>query len=278
MFEQGDFNNTEESIEKEMGKFGIDKGIEESIIKKMDNGFDERAIATAKENGISEETLKEIAKQDIFNNFEKRNHKDTLFKAKTYQLDLLNNEQFIELGKERVVLKLSQGDIAGSYEALKDLNIDESFLDTKEAKKGVEDGIQAVLSVDDTDKAIKIQKAFNIDNEFMTDAVKSEIKMRFTDSLVSGAISLQKKFNIPQNFIEETIKEEILSRLSFGNSFVNIASFIEKLEMDISFLNDKKVKDSIKTRINSLGENKGQEVIPDILKKFIAEEGIEEAA
>lgn len=265
-------DSKEEPVEREMGSFGIDKEIEENIIEKMNNGFDERVIAIAKENNVSDETLKEIAKQDILDNFETRNHKDTILKAKYYGIDqdLLKNENFIELGKDRVVLKLSQGDINSAYGVLKDLNIDEKFLDTKEAVRAAEAGIQAVLAVDNIDKAMDIKDTFNIDDAFMEGAVKTEIKIRLLKEkeLTDKAIDLQERFNISQDFMKEAIKEEVLSRLSFGSSLNSIANFVNKLTVDVSFLNDEKIKEAIRARIDGLIEEKGQEKIPDIFKEL----------
>jgi RNA-binding protein YhbY len=268
-FEYNPNESSEESKEKEMGSFGIDKEVEKSIIEKMDNGFDERAIAIAKENGVSEEILREIAKQDIFYNFEKRHHKDTIHLIDIYNIDknLLNNEEFVKLGKERVVLKLSQGDIIAAREVLKDLNIDEKYLETEEAKESAKKGIKNILSLDKIDEVVNIKNIFNIDNAFMDEAIREEIEIRLKDNLIVGADVLQKRFDISKDFMKEAVEKEVLSRLSSGNSLEGIAHFITNMEMDASFLTNEKIKEAIGKRIKSMIGSHGQEKIPDIFKK-----------
>jgi len=262
----------------EIGEFGIDKAIEDKIVNAMAGGYDDMAERIIKENNVSEEVKREIAEKDILSNFGKRNHKDTLRKISFYGINeaILNDNSFVELGKERVNLKLSQGDIRGAYEALSDLKIDEKYLDGEEAIKSVEAGIQNVLSVDDVSKALEIKKAFNISPEVMEGIVKAEIKVRLLNDLVNGAVSLQEKFNISSGAMNEIIKDEILSRLSFGSSLNNIANFVNRLEMDVSFLNDSKIKEALKARIGVLMEEKTREEVPVIFKSFIDEKEVGE--
>jgi hypothetical protein len=265
-FESGDFDN------KEM-EGGEPVSPEVAIEEMLKKGFLESASETAKDGGVSEEKMKEIVMKYVLDNFKDKNHKDILHILQYFNVgeDFLNDETFVELAKDRVVMKLAQGDISVAYEVLKDLNIDEEFLGTAEAVKGAENGIQAVLANDEIGKALEIQKTFNIDNDFMEGAAKAEIKMRLIKELVNSAFSLQEKFNIPQSFMEEAVKDEVLSRLSSGNSLTNIANFIDRLKMDVSFLSDKKVKEALKARIN-LPENNGQELVPSTLKDLIVEE------
>ena len=264
-------NNNEVPAEKEMGSFGIDKKIEEEIMEAMKGGYDDSAARIAKKNNVSEEVERELAKRDILNNFGKRNHRDALDKINFYKIekDFVTSEAFIKLAKERVELKLSQGDVRSAHSVLSDLNIDEKFLESKEAINAAESGIQSVLSVDDVNKAIEIQKAFHIDDSFMEAAAKAEIKMRLLKELINGAISLQEKFNISQDFMDEAIKEEVIARLSFGSSLNNIANFVSKAEMNVSSLDDERIKKALKARIDSLEEEKSQEPIPTIFKELV---------
>jgi hypothetical protein len=259
------------SAEKEIGGFGIDKEVEEEIMKAMEGGYDDSAARIARKNNVSEEVARELAKQDILNNFGKRNHRDALDKISFYKIenDFMNSEAFVELAKERVKLKLSQGDVRSAQNVLSDLNIDGKFLESEGAVKAAESGIQSVLSVDDVNKAIEIQKAFNIDDGFMEAAAKAEIKMRLLKELINGAISLQEKFNISQDFMDEAIKEEIIARLSFGSSLNNIANFVSKAEINVSSLDDERIKKALKARIDSLEEAKSQEPIPTIFKELV---------
>lgn len=244
---------------------------EEDFEQKLKGGFLDGATKIAKDNNISEEKVKEMVENHVLNNFTKINHKDILYMLNHFEIgeDFLNDERFVELAKDRVALKLSQGEINNAYEALGDLNINKEFLESEQAKKAAETGIQSILSLDNVDNAIEVQETFNLDDDFMSGAVKAEIKMRFVKDLVNGAISLQKKFNIPEDFMKETVKEEILARLSFGDSLSSIANLIGKLEMDVSFLSDQKVKEALKDRIKDLVNNPNQEKIPAIFQELI---------
>jgi hypothetical protein len=203
--------------------------------------------------------------------FGERNHKDTLNILEHFNLKekFLNNKEFIKLGKERVELKLSQGNIDKANEVLEDLGIDKEFLKSEEAKKAAETGIKNILASDKTDEAIEAQKMFNIDDSFMKSAVKDEIKVRLRDDLVTGAVSLQKKFGITPEFINDTVKEEVLTRLSSGKSLNNIANLVSKLDGDVTFLNDPKIKEAVKARIDEMMEMEasGREKIPEIFNK-----------
>lgn len=271
-FKPGEQLNNEGTEQKKQAEnLENEYGFEEDFEEKLRNGFLDNATKIAEKNNISEDKVREIVESYVLDNFTKINHKDILYMLDHFKIgeDFLNDERFIELAKDRVALKLSQGEIDNAYEALGDLNINKEFLESEQAKKAVEIGIQSILSLDNIDKAIETQKTFNIDDSFMDSAVKAEIKMRFVKDLVNGATSLQKKFNIPDDFMKETVKDEILARLSFGDSLSNIANFISKLEMDVSFLSDQKVKEAFKTRINDLVNNPYQEKIPVELQRFI---------
>jgi hypothetical protein len=241
------------------------------IITKLDKGFLDSAEDVAKEKNIDKGTLELLVKENVLDNFAKRNHKDTLNALEHFNLvkDFLNNKEFVKLGKERVELKLSQGNIEGANEVLDDLHIDKEFLKGEEAKKAAESGIKNILAGDKTDKAIEVQKMFNIDDSVMEGAVKNEIKVRLKDNLVVGAVSLQEKFGIPSEFINDAVKEEVLTRLSSGNSLNSIASLVEKLNMDVTFLNDPKIKEAVKARIDEMMEmeSSGREKIPEIFNK-----------
>ncbi|MFZ2390477.1 MAG: hypothetical protein WAW15_01495 [Minisyncoccales bacterium] len=243
----------------------------EVIKAKLSGGYLESVEKIAEENNINEGIVKELVREDILDNFAKRHHKDTLNTLEHFKIgkDFLNNKELVKLGKERVELKLSQGNIEGANEVLEDLNIDKEFLKGEEAKKAAETGIKNILASDKTDKAIEVQKMFNIDDSFMNSAVKDEIKVRLKDNLVVGAVSLQEKFNIPQEFINDAVKEEVLARFSAGSSLGSIASFIEKLNMDIAFLGDPRIKEATKIRIKEMTESeiRGQEKIPEIFKE-----------
>jgi hypothetical protein len=244
----------------------------EVIKAKLSGGYLESVEKIAEENNINEGVVKELVREDILDNFAKRHHKDTLNTLEHFKVgaDFLNNKEFVELGKERVELKLSQGNIEAANEVLEDLNIDKKFLESEEAKKAAETGIKNILAADKTDKAIEVQKMFNIDDSFMDNAVKDEIKVRLKDNLVVGAISLQDKFNIPPEFINDAVKEEVLSRFAAGSSLGSIASFVEKLSMDVAFLSDPKIKEAVKARVREMAESeiRGQEKIPEIFKEI----------
>lgn len=243
----------------------------EAIKAKLSGGYLESVEKIAEENNIDEETVRQLVEKDVIDNFERRHHMDTLNTLKHFEIgeDFLNNKEFVELGKKRVELKLSQGNIEGADEVLEDLKIDKKFLESEEAKKAAETGIKNILAADKTDKAIEVQKMFNIDDSFMKSAAKDEIKVRLKDNLVTGAVSLQNKFDIPQEFINDAVKEEVLSRFAAGVSLGSIASFIEKLNMDVSFLSDPKIKEATKARIKEMTESeiRGQEKIPEIFKE-----------
>ncbi|MFZ3057464.1 MAG: hypothetical protein WA092_00195 [Minisyncoccales bacterium] len=243
----------------------------EAIKDKLSGGYLESVEKIAEENNINEGVVKELVREGVLDDFGKRHHKDTLDILERFKIgkDFLKNKDFVRLGKERVELKLSQGNIDAANEVLEDLNIDKEFLKGEEAKKAAETGIKNILAGDKTDKAIEVQKMFNIDDSFMNGAVEDEIKVRLKDNLVVGAVSLQKKFNIPQEFINDAVKEEVLARFSAGSSLGSIASFIEKLNMDIAFLGDPKIKEATKIRIKEMTESeiRGQEKIPEIFKE-----------
>lgn len=254
----------EEELNKEetgQEKYDPKKEIEDYLQK----GFLGMAKGVAEKNNISEESFKELVREDIFANFTERNHKDTLNTMKSFFSDeeikgFLNDEKFINLGKDRVGLKLSRGDIDGANEVLNDLNIDEKFLETEEAKKAAETGIRNILALDEIDKAREVQKMFNIDKSFMDSAVKDEIKIRLKNDLGNGAVSLQKTFDISPEFIKEAVKEEILSRLSTGKSFVNIKKLIDDLNIDISsLLKDEEVEKLVGSQIDSIVKDKEKE-------------------
>ncbi len=262
-----------EGIEQEKQAENIENEYdpEKDFENKLGGGFLDNATRIAEENNISEEKVKEMVENHILDNFIKINHKDILYMLDHFNIgeDFLNDERFIELAKDRVVLKLSQGEINNAYEVLEELNVNKEFLESEQAKKAAETGIQSILSLDNIDKAVEVQKTFNIDDAFMSGAVKAEIKMRLVKDLINGATSLQKKFNIPEDFMKEAIKEEVLARLSFGDSLSSIANLISKIEIDASFLNDSKVKEALKNRIDESIENNVQEKIPDVFQKII---------
>lgn len=266
--------NFEQPPEEQFNKNGAEQenyDPKEEIIAKLDKGFLDSAEDIAEKNNIDKGTLEMLVRENILDKFAETNHKDILHTLERFKIgeDFLNNKDFIRLGKERVELKLSQGNIDGANEVLDDLKIDKNFLDSEEAKKAAETGIQSILSMDDIKKAEEVQKMFNIDDSFMNSAVKNEIKIRLKNDLVGGAVSLQEKFSIPQEFINETVKEEVLTRLSSGKSLNNVANLISKLDMDVTFLNDPKIKEAVKTRIDEMMEieSSGRERIPEIFNK-----------
>lgn len=266
--------NFEQPPEEQLNKEGAEQenyDPKEEIITKLDKGFLDSAEDIAEKNNIDKETLKMLVRENILYKFGEINHKDILHILEHFEIgeDFFKNKDFIELGKKRVELKLSQGDIDSTYEVLDDLKIDRNFLESEEAKKAAETGIQSVLSKDNIKKAEEIQKIFNIDDSFMASAVKNEIKIRLKNDLVGGAVSLQEKFNIPQEFIDDTIKEEVLTRLLSGKSLNNVANLVSKLDMNVAFLNDPKIKEAVKTRIDEMMEMEasGREKIPEIFNK-----------
>ncbi|MFA5730252.1 MAG: hypothetical protein WC938_03495 [Candidatus Paceibacterota bacterium] len=262
----------EQPPEEQFNKEGVEQenyDPKADIADKLNKGFLESAEIIAEESGVSKEDLQSLVKKRILDDFP--NHKDVLHIVDYFKIgeEFLKTKEFVELGKKRVERKLSQGNIAGANEVLEGLKIDKEFLKSEEAKKAAESGIKNILAGDKTDKAIEVQKMFNIDDSFMNSAVEDEIKVRLKDNLVVGAVSLQEKFNIPQEFINDAVKEEVLSRFSAGSSLSNIASFIEKLNMDVSFLSDPKIKEATKIRIKEMTESeiRGQEKIPEIFKE-----------
>ena len=271
-FEQMGFN-PEEQFNDEKAKeanFKIDQNIKEDIENNLNKGFLERAMAVAEKGQINKEVLQEIVKNIVLRDFKDRNHKDMLYVLDYYGIgdNFLKNESFVKLGKDRVNLKLTKGDVIGADEVLKDLNIDKQYLKTEEAKEAAKKGIKSKLSLDHIDEAINIKKTFDIDDAFMKEVAKEEIRMRFKENLIVGATSLQKKFDISDEFIREMTKEEVLSRLSSGNSLNGIAHFINEMKMDASFLADKKIKEAIRDRIRNMMGGHGQEKIPDIFKEI----------
>jgi len=264
----------EQPPEEQFNKDGVEQenyDPKKEIITKLDKGFLDSAEDIAKKNNIDRGVLELLVKENVLYGFGARHHNDTLDILKRFGIgeDFLKNKDFVRLGKERVELKLSQGDTDAANKVLEGLNIDKEFLKSEEAKKAAESGIKNILAGDKTDKAIEVQKMFNIDDSFMKNAVKDEIRVRLKDNLVVGAISLQEKFNIPQELINDAVKEEVLSRFAAGSSLGNIASFIEKLNMDVSFLSDPKIKEATKIRIKEMTESeiRGQEKIPEIFKE-----------
>jgi hypothetical protein len=265
-------NKEEKEGEKEEKKEGADLEIDEDIKRgiedNLNKGFLDSANIVAKKGQVNKKAMEKIVEENVLDNFNNRNHKDVLHILKYYNIgdDFLKNKTFIELGKNRVEMKISQGDIDGAYEVLKDLDIDEKFLETEEALEAAKIGIRNILPTDDINKALKVQGFFNIDDAFMREAAEEEIKVRLNDNLAVGAISLQKKFDVSEEFMKEAITEEVLSRLSSGNGLEGIALFISKMEIDKGFLRDEKVKAAIEERTKKMMGGHGQEKIPDIFK------------
>jgi hypothetical protein len=262
-------NNEEEKKEKEANVFEIDENTRKDIDDNLKKGFLERAKVVAEKGQVEKGTLQEIVKENVLFNFKDTNHKDILHILEYYGIekDFLKNEKFIRLGKDRVNLKLIQGDVGGVYDVLNDLDIDEKYLETEEAKESAQKGIKNMLSLDKINEAIDIKNIFDINDVFMEKAVKEEIEIRLKDNLSVGAISLQKRFNISKDFMKEAVEKEVLSRLSSGNSLEGIAHFITNMEMDASFLINDKIKEAIGERIKNTVGSHGQENIPDIFKK-----------